>query len=54
MSKLKDYKDQAESFLLAHEQALTVTLLVVACLLILIALAGKPHHKAAACLYIVL
>lgn len=54
MSKLAEMKKNAETFLLTHEQALTITLLVIAGLLILVALKGKPHHKAAACLYIVL
>lgn len=54
MNKLKELKENTESFLLDHEQWLTITLLVVAVVLILIALKGKPHHKAAACLYIIL
>jgi hypothetical protein len=54
MNKLAEMKQRTHAFLISHEQAMTITLLVLAGLLILVALKGKPHHKAAACLYIVL
>jgi len=51
---LKKWKRNVETLAEAHEAALTCALLGIALILILVALFGKPHHKAMACIYIVL
>ena len=52
--KLTQWKKDAEALATRHEQAMTNILLGVAAVLILVALFGKPHHKAMATIYIVL
>lgn len=50
---LNQWKNTVENFTIQHETAITAFLVAVAVVLVLVALFGKPHHKALAMLYIV-
>ncbi len=51
---LGTWKDGIENFVVQNEGAITALLICIAVVLILIAVFGKPKHKAAAMIYIVL
>jgi len=54
MNTIKQWRNDAVSLVEAHEAAITMLLIVIALILIAVACFGKPSHKAAAMLYIVL
>lgn len=54
MKALRALRDFVEDLVIEHERAITALLLAVAVVLVLVALFGRPHHKVAAMLYIVL
>ena len=51
---MKQWKNSVEQLAREHERAITCILLIVAAVLLFVAWRGKPHHKAAALIYIVL
>ncbi len=54
MDEIRKWKRRIARTAEAHEQIMTGALLGAALLLALIAVFGRAHHKAAACLYILL
>ena len=51
---MNKWRASINQFVEAHEAAITMLLIVIALILIAVACFGKPSHKAAAMLYIVL
>jgi len=54
MGVISRWKNGIVTFTVAHEAQITALLLIIALILLLVACFGKPGHKAAAMLYIVL
>lgn len=54
MTMLSSFKTRVEREAVEHEQLLTGLLVLVALVLLGVAIWGKPHHKAMACIYVVL
>ncbi len=51
---IEHWKANIKAFVKEHERLITFLLLLVAAVLIVVALFGKPEHKAGALIYIVL